>query len=111
VALLSNSWGNTYPRELIDALFETVVISGEVGMRKRNPDIFTHTLDLLDARPDQVVFIDDGEPNTDGAARLGIHTILHTDPDSTASKLARLLTTLVPRTSQRTCSAQHKENP
>jgi FMN phosphatase YigB (HAD superfamily) len=40
VALLSNSWGNTYPRELIDALFEAVVIFGEVGMRKPNPDIF-----------------------------------------------------------------------
>lgn len=67
--------------------------------------------DYLDARPGQVVFIDDAEPNTDGAARLGIHTILHTDPDSTAGKLARLVTTPVPRTSQRTCCAQHKENP
>jgi len=111
VALLSNSWGNTYPRERIDALFEAVVISGEVGMRKPNPDIFTHTLDLLDARPDRVVFIDDAEPNTDGAARLGMHTILHTDPDTTRSKLARLVTALVPRTSQHPRSAQHKENP
>jgi len=110
VALLSNSWGNTYPRERIDALFDLVVISGEVGMRKPNPDIFTHTLDLLDARPDRVVFIDDAEPNTDGAARLGMHTILHTDPDTTRSKLARLVTALVPRTSQHPRGAQHKEN-
>jgi len=111
VALLSNSWGNTYPRERIDALFDLVVISGEVGMRKPNPDIFTHTLDLLDARPDRVVFIDDAEPNTDGAARLGMHTILHTDPDTTRSKLARLVTALDPHTSQHPRSAQHKENP
>src|SRR5664280_1143553 len=108
VALLSNSWGNTYPRERIDALFEAVVISGEVGMRKPNPDIFTHTLDLLDALPDRVVFVDDAEPNTDGAARLGIHTVLHTDPDTTRSKLARLVTALVPRTSQHPRGAQHK---
>jgi epoxide hydrolase-like predicted phosphatase len=100
VALLSNSWGNTYPRELIDALFDLVVISGEVGMRKPNPDIFTHTLDLLDARPDRVVFIDDAEPNTDGAARLGMHTVLHTDPDTTRSKLARLVTALDPHSSE-----------
>ena len=33
-ALLSNSWGNTYPREGWDSLFDAVVISGEVGMRK-----------------------------------------------------------------------------
>ena len=111
VALLSNSWGNTYPRERIDAMFEAVVISGEVGMRKPNPDIFTHTLDLLDALPDRVVFVDDAEPNTEGAARLGIHTVLHTDPDTTRRKLARLVPALDPHTSQHPRSAQHKENP
>ena len=111
MALLSNSWGNTYPRERIDAMFEAVVISGEVGMRKPNPDIFTHTLDLLDALPDRVVFVDDAEPNTDGAARLGIHTVLHTDADTTRRKLARLVPALDPHTSQHPRSAQHKENP
>ena len=111
VALLSNSWGNTYPRERIDALFDLVVISGEVGMRKPNPDIFTHMLDLLDALPDRVVFVDDAEPNTDGAARLGMHTVLHTDPDTTRRKLARLVPALDPHTSQHPRSAQHKENP
>jgi|GEM_PF-74370 len=94
VALLSNSWGNTYPRERIDAVFDVVVISGEVSIRKPNPDIFAHALDLLDVRPERVVFIDDAEPNTDGAARLGMHTILHTDPDITRTKLARLVPTL-----------------
>lgn len=104
VALLSNSWGNTYPHERIDAAFDLVVISGEVGMRKPNPDIFAHALDLLDVRPERVVFIDDAEPNTDGAALLGMHTILHTDYEDTRKKLARLVPALDKRTSQ------HKEN-
>jgi putative hydrolase of the HAD superfamily len=94
VALLSNSWGNTYPRERIDAMFDLVVISGEVGMRKPNPDIFTHTLDLLVVRPERVVFVDDAKPNTDAAARLGMHTVLHTNPDNTRKKLARLVPAL-----------------
>ena len=111
VALLSNSWGNTYPRERIDALFDLVVISGEVGMRKPNPDIFAHALDLLGALPERVVFVDDAEPNTDGAARLGMHTVLHTNPDNTRKKLARLVPALDPHTSQHPRSAQHKENP
>ena len=111
VALLSNSWGNTYPRERIDALFDLVVISGEVGMRKPNPDIFTHTLDLLDARPDRVVFIDDAEPNTDGAARLGMHTILHTDHHNTRKKVARLVPALDEYTSQHEHNAQDQESP
>jgi epoxide hydrolase-like predicted phosphatase len=94
VALLSNSWGNTYPRDRIDAVFDVVVISSEVGMRKPNPDIFAHTLNLLDVRPERAIFIDDAEPNTDGAARLGMHTILHTDYDSTRNKLGRFVSAL-----------------
>ena len=105
VGLLSNSWGNTYPRDRLDAVFELVVISGEVGMRKPNADIFAHTLDLLDVRPERVVFVDDAEPNTDGAARLGMHTVLHTDPDNTRKKLARLVPALEAHISQ------HQEKP
>jgi epoxide hydrolase-like predicted phosphatase len=94
VALLSNSWGNTYPRERIDEVFDVVVISGEVGMRKPNQDIFAHALGLLDVRPERAVFVDDAEPNTEGAARLGMHTILHTDPANTRQNLAWLVPAL-----------------
>ena len=45
VGLLSNSWGNTYPRERIDALFDPVVISGEVGLRKPHAAIYELALD------------------------------------------------------------------
>jgi len=94
VALLSNSWGNTYPRDRIDAIFDVVVISGEVGMRKPNPDIFVHTLDLLDVKPERAIFIDDAAPNIEGAARLGMNTALHTDFDSTRNQLARFVPAL-----------------
>jgi len=39
------------------------------------------------------------------AARLGLHTVLHTDPDSTRLKLARLVPALDPHTSHRAHSA------
>jgi epoxide hydrolase-like predicted phosphatase len=110
VALLSNSWGNTYPRERIDAAFDLVVISGEVGMRKPNPDIFGHMLDLLKLRPERVVFVDDAEPNTDGAARLGMHTILHTDHHNTRKKVARLVPALDEYTSQHEHNAQDQQS-
>ncbi|WP_285705820.1 HAD family phosphatase [Microtetraspora sp. NBRC 16547] len=92
VGLLSNSWGNIYPRERLDALFDPVVISGEVGMRKPNTDIFYLTLDRLALPADQVVFVDDAEPNVEGAARIGLHTIWHTDAVSTRTELARFVT-------------------
>src|SRR5216684_1462507 len=42
-ALLSNSWGcDEYPRADFPGLFDTVVISGEVGMRKPEEGIFLH---------------------------------------------------------------------
>ena len=89
VALLSNSWGNTYPREQIDALFDPVVISGEVGMRKPNPEIFAHTLKLLGVKPGEVVFIDDAVANIEGARWAGLRTVLHIDIQTTKSQLAR----------------------
>jgi putative hydrolase of the HAD superfamily len=103
VALLSNSWGNTYPRDRIDALFDVVVISSEVGMRKPNSDIFAHALGRLDVRPGRAVLVDDAVSNTDGAARVGMHIVLHTDADLTRKKLAQFLPML------ETHISQHKE--
>jgi epoxide hydrolase-like predicted phosphatase len=96
VALLSNSWGNTYPYEQIDSLFDPVVISGRVGMRKPNGDIFRHTIELIGIRPDEGVFVDDAEPNIEAAARIGLRTIHHTGARDTRAALARLVPGLDP---------------
>ena len=63
--LLSNSWGNEYPREGWDQMFDAVVISGEVGMRKPEPEIYRHVLELLGVRPEETVFVDDLQPRMD----------------------------------------------
>jgi putative hydrolase of the HAD superfamily len=90
-ALLSNSWGNSgYPREDFPSLFDEVVISGEVGMRKPEPEIFRHTAALLGLRPEECVFIDDIEANITAAEALGMTGIHHVDPQTTASRLADL---------------------
>jgi putative hydrolase of the HAD superfamily len=90
-ALLSNSWGNSgYPREDFPSLFDAVVISCEVGMRKPEPEIFRHTAALLDLRPEECVFIDDIEANITAAEALGMTGIHHVNPSATASRLAEL---------------------
>lgn len=89
--LLSNSWGNTYPRRLIDELFDAVVISGEVGLRKPDPRIYHLALDRVGVRPEQAVFVDDATPNTEAAEALGMHAIRHTDPAETRRRLAQLV--------------------
>ena len=69
-ALLSNSWGMAdYPRHLFPGMFDVVVISGEVGMRKRRSGSSGTRQDLLGLDPAKCVFIDDIEVNV--TARRG----------------------------------------
>jgi putative hydrolase of the HAD superfamily len=91
-ALLSNSWGaGDYPRHLFPELFDVVVISSEVGMRKPEERIFRHTAALLELEPRECVFIDDIEANVAAAEAIGLVGLHHREPGPTAERLARLL--------------------
>lgn len=89
-ALLSNSWGNNYPQDLFDGMFDVVVISGEVGMRKPDADIFHHTLDAIGLAAPECVFVDDLLPNVHAARELGFVAVHHTDYATTAQELDAL---------------------
>jgi putative hydrolase of the HAD superfamily len=88
--LLSNSWGNTYPRAGWDDLFDVVVISGEVGMRKPEPQIFVYAADRLGVPITECVFVDDLSPNVEAAQALGLRAILHRSYAETRDELQRL---------------------
>jgi HAD superfamily hydrolase (TIGR01509 family) len=88
--LLSNSWGNDYPRDGWDEMFDVVVISGEVGMRKPEPAIFAHTLELLGLRPEETVFVDDLRHNIDAAVAVGMVGVHHRTYDQTLLELEAL---------------------
>lgn len=90
-ALLSNSWGNDYPRDGWDEMFDEVVISGEVGMRKPEPRIFHHTVDRLGLSPQQCVFVDDLAPNVRAATALGMVGIHHVGYPTTSAQIEALL--------------------
>ena len=89
-ALLSNSWGNEYLRDDWDQLFDAVVISGEVGMRKPEPEIYLHTLGLLGCAAPEAVFVDDLERNVRAAAALGIIGVHHRSYAETIVELETL---------------------
>ncbi len=86
-ALLSNSWGNSYPDDLWQDMFDVTVISGEVGMRKPEERIFRHTFDLLGLPPTSCVFVDDLEHNIRAGAQLGMVGVLHTSYEETRREL------------------------
>ncbi|MEY2435698.1 MAG: putative hydrolase of the superfamily [Acidimicrobiaceae bacterium] len=70
----SSEWRKLLP---VDALFEVIVDSSEVGMRKPNPAIFLHALELLGGiEPAAAVFLDDAAGNVAGARRAGLHAVL-----------------------------------
>jgi putative hydrolase of the HAD superfamily len=59
----------------IDEIFDTVVDSAFVGMRKPDPEIYELTLERLDATPAETLFVDDVELNCEGARELGIRSV------------------------------------
>jgi putative hydrolase of the HAD superfamily len=92
--LISNSWGTTrYPRELLGELFDGVVISGEIGMRKPAPRIYELGAEAIARAAAECVFVDDLPFNLPPAQELGMATIHHTDPETTILELERLLRT------------------
>ena len=90
--MLSNSWGDDrYDREQLAELFDAWVISGEVGLRKPDPAIYSLAAERLAVAPDQCVYVDDLPGNLKPAAALGMATVLHRDAGATIPRLEALL--------------------
>lgn len=90
--LLSNSWGREgYPRERFAELFDTVVISGEVGLRKPDPAIFALAAERLNLPAAACVFVDDLDANVRAAEAAGMTGVHHRDAERTLPRLAELL--------------------
>jgi putative hydrolase of the HAD superfamily len=60
----------------LPALFDAVVLSFEIGVRKPEPGIYEAALAALDGDPADALFVDDQTAYCDGARALGIDTRL-----------------------------------
>ena len=60
-------------------LFDGVVISGEVGLHKPQPEIFELAAERVDLEPSDCVFVDDLRENCAGAEAVGMIAVLHRD--------------------------------
>jgi putative hydrolase of the HAD superfamily len=90
--LVSNSLGaGGYDREAFPELFDGVVISGEVGMHKPQPEIFLLGAERAGVPPEECVFVDDLRENCEGAEAVGMTAILHRGAERTVPELERLL--------------------
>jgi epoxide hydrolase-like predicted phosphatase len=92
VAEFGDGWRQLIP---VDELFEVVIDSCEVGVRKPDPQIFRIALEQLHGvRPEQAVFLDDFEANVASARQVGMHGIVV--GEDRAEALARLEALLSP---------------
>ncbi len=60
----------------VDGAFDEIIISCEVGIIKPDPAIYRLMLERLGCRAEESVFVDDKQVNIDGAAALGMKTVL-----------------------------------
>ncbi|MCB1690552.1 MAG: HAD family phosphatase [Halioglobus sp.] len=82
-------WRSMLP---VEELFDFVVDSSEVGMRKPNPAIFEKALEIGGLAPEEVVFLDDFEGNVIAASALNIRSILvGSDSGKTIADLDEIL--------------------
>ena len=94
-ALLTNNarewepmWRSLIP---VDELFDVVVDSSVVGLRKPDPAIYQLTCERLGLQPAECIFVDDLSCNVDAAAELGMETVHCMDPTEAADVVARRL--------------------
>ena len=91
-ALVSNSWGvHRYPHDVMEELFDGVVMSGEEGIRKPARRMYELGAERAGVRAEQCVFVDDLPFNLTPAEELGMATVHHTEADTTIPELELLL--------------------
>ncbi len=94
-AMLTNNvreWEPLWRQMLpVDELFEEVVDSGFVGVRKPDPKIYELTLGRVDLAPQACIFVDDLEINCEAASDLGMHAVHFRETAQVRSEVHELL--------------------
>jgi len=78
-------------REWVEAhIFDLIVDSSEVGMRKPEPEIYLLTCEKLGVKPERAAFVDDIPTNIEGATAVGLHAIQFTKTEEVIDALRPL---------------------
>lgn len=94
VAILSDQWGVSRDALVIERfyrIFNPVLISCEIGMRKPEVKSYRLILKKLKMKPHEVVFIDNQKWNITPAKKLGLHTILFKNNRQTLKDIEKFI--------------------
>lgn len=89
-ALVSNTWGPSGFHDELRDHFDALVMSGEVGVRKPDPEIYLLAAERVGVEPERCVFVDDITANVKGAEAVGMTAVHHRTADATLPELQRL---------------------
>ncbi|HAX69763.1 MAG TPA: hypothetical protein DCY14_09165 [Anaerolineae bacterium] len=94
VGLISNAWDGMRPhleRTGLIELFETVIISAEVGVMKPEAKIYHLALEQAQVEAGEAVFVDDMPANIAACESIGMKGVLFKDPRVAMEALKKLL--------------------
>ena len=96
IALLTNNvaeWGDNWRSTIpVEELFEIVVDSSAVQLRKTDPAIYLLTCERIGVAPEAAVFLDDNHDNIAAARSLGMETVtVDEDPLAAVAELEAIL--------------------
>jgi putative hydrolase of the HAD superfamily len=95
MAMLTNNVREWEPRWRamlpVDEIFEVVVDSGFVGVRKPDPEIYAITLERLGLAGSKCLFVDDIEVNCTAAEAAGMHAVHFRDSDQATAEIESAL--------------------
>jgi epoxide hydrolase-like predicted phosphatase len=92
--LISNAWSGLRDflakKKLLD-LFDTIIISAEVGAVKPSAKIYQLALEQAKVKAGEAVFVDDFPENVAACQKVGMTGILFNDPQKSLDRLHRVL--------------------
>ena len=94
VGLISNAWDGMrahLERTGLIELFETVIISAEVGVMKPEAKIYHLALEQAQVKANEAVFVDDMPVNIEACESRGMTGILFNDPQKSIERLKKVL--------------------
>uniref|UniRef100_A0A8C0FL01 Epoxide hydrolase 2 n=1 Tax=Bubo bubo TaxID=30461 RepID=A0A8C0FL01_BUBBB len=96
--VLTNNWvddsaGRLFTATLMNLLrrhFDLVIESCRLGAQKPDPEIYTYALDALQAKPQEVIILDNIGENLKPAQEMGMATVLVRDTETVLKELEEL---------------------
>lgn len=92
--LISNAWSGLrefITKEKVIEIFDTVIISAEIGVVKPSAGIYEVALKQAKVKASEAVFVDDMPANIEACEKIGMKGILFNDPQESLDRLKRVL--------------------